>query len=406
MRVAVQFQDERLDLEVPDGRPFAEWHGPSGVTSSSDVRGLVLGALENARDYPPLRQVVVPGDRVVIAFDVEIPFPQEVLRAVFEVLRGSGVDSASITVLATRAEPALTSLASEGVALSVHDPDDRNHLAYLASTSGDRRIYLNRLLTDADVVVPVGLLGYDPIVGYRGPWSLLFPSLSDRETLTSFRAKATDRLPDHEHPWATLAESSEVSWLLGSQFHVGIVAGTGGPIEAIAGLESSVRSQGMSAVDGAWSFQADSRAEVVVVGIGRPGASAGIDDLAAGLTTATRLVRRGGKIVALSRIEGEIGPALNRLIKAGDPRLGSAPLRGHEDDPDHLAALQIARALAWADVYLLSALGEDAVEDLSMIALDRPEEARRLVAASDSCLLVSQAERVRAVASDEPRDEP
>jgi hypothetical protein len=37
-----------------------------------------------------------------------------------------------------------------------------------------------------------------------------------------------------------------------------------------------------------------------------------------------------------------------------------------------------------------------------MIALDRPEEARRLVAASGSCLLVSQAERVRAVVADEP----
>jgi hypothetical protein len=401
MRVAVHFQNEHLDLEVPDDRLVAEWHGPAGV-ASSDVRGLVLDALERARDYPPMRQVVVPGDRVVIAFDDSVPAPREVLGAIIEVLRGAGVDPGSITVLATRAEPALTGLLPEGIALAVHDPDDRKQLAYLASTSGDRRIYLNRLLTDADVVVPVGRLGHDSALGYRGPWSLIFPGLSDRETRDGFRAKTTDELPDPERPWPTLTESSEVSWLLGSQFHVGVLAGTDGPSEVISGLESAVRDQGARAVDRAWSFRAESRAELVAVGIGRPGASAGIDDLAEALTTATRLVRRGGKIVALSRVEGTIGPALGRLIKAGDPRLGPAPLRGHEADPDYPAALRISRALAWADVYLLSALGPDAVEDLSMIALDRPEEAGRLVAASGSCLLVSQAERVRAVAADEP----
>ena len=402
MRAAVNFQDERLDLEVPDDRLVAEWHGPVGVTSA-DARALILEALETPRDYPPLRQAVIPGDRVVIALDVEVFAPRPALEAIGAVVRGAGVDPGSITVLASRGDRTdLDDLMPEGVALAVHDPDDRAQLAYLASTSEGRRIYLNRHLTDADVIVPVGLLGYDSVFGYRGPWSLIYPGLSDRETARSFRAKATDALPDRERPWPTLAEASEVSWLLGSQFHLGLVAGVSGPIEAVAGLESAVRDQGARAVDRSWTFRAETRAELVVVGIGRPGVPARIDDLAEGLSTATRLVRRGGKIVALSRAEGAIGPALARLIKAGDPRLGPAPLRGHEDDPDYPAAHQFARALAWADVYLLSALGQGAVDDLSMIALDHPEEARRLVAASASCLLVSQAERVRAVVADEP----
>ncbi len=76
----------------------------------------------------------------------------------------------------------------------VHDPDDRAQIAYLASTKEGRRVYLNRLLTDADVVVPVGRLGYDPILGFRGPWSLLFPGLSDRETLRGLRDRSRRRL--------------------------------------------------------------------------------------------------------------------------------------------------------------------------------------------------------------------
>lgn len=45
-----------------------------------------------------------------------------------------------------------------------------------------------------------------------------------------------------------------------------------------------------------------------MVGIGGPGMAATIDDLAAGLATACRLVQHGGKIVVLSRVQAVAGP--------------------------------------------------------------------------------------------------
>ena len=95
----------------------------------------------------------------------------------------------------------------EGVALAIHNPADRKQLAYLASTSEGRRVYLNRLLTDADVVVPVGRLGYDAVLGYRGPWGLIFPGLSDQETARSFRALTTAEWPRRDRPRPALTES-------------------------------------------------------------------------------------------------------------------------------------------------------------------------------------------------------
>ncbi len=59
-------------------------------------------------------------------------------------------------------------------------------------------------------------------------------------------------------------------------------------------------------------------------------------------------------MVALSQAEGPIGPGLRRLINLGDPRLGPDALRGHEAAPDYPVARQLARALAWADIYLLA----------------------------------------------------
>lgn len=401
MKVAVHFQEEQLEIEIPEDRLVGEWHGPPG-SSPSEVERLVTDALETPRDYPALRQAVVPGDQVVIAFDAEVPHAEAVLGATSRVLLDSGVEAGAITVLVpsiARRDPA--SAIPAGATLAVHDPDDRAGLAYLATTKGDRRVYLNRLATDADFVLPIGRLAYDRVLGYRGPWSTLFPGLSDLPATRSLSALASDIPPRRDRPSAALTESSEVSWLLGSQFHIGLVSGTSGPCEVVAGLESSVRDEGMAAVDRAWTFQSETRADLVLVGIGQSGMSTGIDELVEGLATATRLVRRGGKIVALSRAGGTIGPAVQRLVGLDDPRAGASALRGHESDPDYAIAKQLTHSLAWADVYLLSALDRDVVEDLGMIPLDRPEEARRLVASSASCLVVSHAELTRPDVADE-----
>ena len=200
-------------------------------------------------------------------------------------------------------------------------------MAYLAATKQGRRIYLNRLLTDADVVIPVGRLGYDPIMGYRGPWSVIFPELSERAAIDAHRGRFRDEAdePTAARASASLDESFEVSWLLGSQFHVGVVPGSCGLVAVVAGRENAVRERGIASVDSAWKLDADSRAELVVVGIGGPGMPATIDDLAEGLATACRLVQHGGKIVVLSRVQGAIGPALQQLDRYRRSRNSERP---------------------------------------------------------------------------------
>ncbi len=399
MRVEVAFGNDRLELDVPEERLVAHWQGPS-APCLENVQSSLLDALERPREYPPLRSAVVPGDRVTIAADPGIPQVQFVLATACRILNEAGVEPDSITVLWPSDSSAIP---REGLPAGVesvqHDPEDREQLAYLATTKEGLRVYLNRRVTDADFVLPVGGIGYDPVLGYRGPWSVLFPGLSDTETRRSFRLQTEGR-PTPERPSSALLASSEVSWLLGSQFHLGMIPGGKGILEFFAGLETTVRGDAIKALDRLWSFEASDRADLVVAGIGQPNAPATIEDLADGLATAENLVQRGGKIVVLSRTEGTFGPAVGRLLGKDDPQSRLAALRGHERDSDYPVALRIAKALAWADVYLLSALDSDEVEELAMIALSRPEEARRLVAASHSCVVLSHAERTRASAAD------
>jgi hypothetical protein len=387
------FQDDRLEFEVPDDRLVGSWEGPEAMPVE-DARGRLRDLLEGPMGYPPLRQNVVPGDRVVIPIDPEVPDLARVVATVAGVLREAGVESVraiSLGPMSTRRREGWP----EAVPLEEHDPSgaDPSSFAYLASTQQGRRIYLNRELTEADVVVPVGLLGFDAILGYKGPWSTLFPGLSNAETREDER-----RSPAGIGRRGTvLEESAEVSWLLGSLFHVGILPGRSGTAGVIAGEAGEIREEGIRAIDRAWTFRPEGRADLVVAGIGDPGRPSTIDDLAAGLATAAGLVRRGGKIAMLSKVEGPIGPALQRLAALDDPsRGGVKALRGAEGEPDYLAARAIAEALSWADVLLLSDLAEETVDDLAMIALGSADEARRLAAKSPSCLVVGRAERTRA----------
>lgn len=398
MRVALAFQGEAIDFEVAEDRFVGDWHGPDGVVGEG-VGRLVREAIEAPRQFPALRLAVVPGDRVVIPMDPDVPEPAPILAALCEVLQSAGVEPADILVLAPAPMPGLA--LPEGVGFASHAPEDREQIAYLSTSSAGRRVYLNRMLTDADLVVPVGLLGPDPVLGHRGPWGVIYPGLGDAEAARAFRALATGEPPARGEERPALAESGEVSWLLGSQFHVGIVPGAAGVAGVVAGHEAAVRAEGIAAVDSAWTFRAEDRADLVVAGIGAPGRPTTLDDLARGLASASKVVRRGGKVVALSRADGSIGPAMGRLIAADDPRSGPSALRGAEGEPDYPAARLLAGALAWADIYLASALPESEVDDLAMVPLARPEEARRLVAASPSTLFLDQADRTFAEVADE-----
>ena len=213
MRVSVVFQDEQLAMDLPDAILVGSWEGPMGL-ATEQVAELVRSALEHPLEFPPFRQMVVPGDRVAIALDASLGKLGPVLHVLDELLRRSGVDAGDVTVVATPG--GRVSLGGElppGVAYEVHDPGDSRRLAYLATTEEGRRIYLNRKLTDADVVVPVGRLGYDPVLGYRGPWRRGVPGAQrrgDRRGLPSSAGRRSSRA-GHASPQTRRAVRGELA---------------------------------------------------------------------------------------------------------------------------------------------------------------------------------------------------
>ena len=61
MRVVVDYQDDGLEFELPGSNGSPPGTARAALDSSRSC-GLPRGA-EDPRDYPPLRQMLVPGDR-------------------------------------------------------------------------------------------------------------------------------------------------------------------------------------------------------------------------------------------------------------------------------------------------------------------------------------------------------
>ena len=374
MRIQVESQAGTIGFEVQADRLVAAWPGPP-ESPEGDLAPRVRAALEASIDYPPLRSVVVPGDRVVVPFDLGWPEAPTFLAEVAAVLRDVGVESIKAIVDGRRPDRPTLPL-PEGVELVVHDPEDRESLAYLASTAADRRVYLHRLVADADCVVPIGRIGFDPAFGVAGPWTTIEPGLSDKEP------PGISLLAPAERPASALAlaEAIEVAWLLGCQYQVGAIAGRTGILEVLAGQTDAILARGTSRLESAWSFEADDQADLVVVGVGSPERAGSPRDLVAAVRRGLRCVRRGGKLVVLSGLDSE---ALAEAVR------GDLVPRG-----------DWAKAFARADLYLASAATPDEAENLGFTALDRPEQAGKLAATAPSVIAFGQADRARPIVAE------
>ena len=96
----------------------------------------------------------------------------------------------------------------------------------------------------------------------------------------------------------------------------------------------------------------------------------------------------------------EIQKTIRNEVKKKNESVMRKVLHGHEKDEDFHLASRVARAVSWADVFLYSRLPRDLVEDLSMVPIEKPEQARRLAAQVNSASFLSFADRTRVEVQD------
>ncbi len=367
-----------------------------------DLRAAVAAAAANPTDFPPLHQALVPGDRVIIVLDRSTPQPAQAVAGLFEEFAKRDIQPGDVTILqpvsplADRpADPRmlLPEADRELVRWVIHDPLPEHSCTYLATTADGERIYLSRELVDADVTILVSAVEFDRLWGYRGLQSAIYPGLSNLESLKKAHGQPHEELQtDDIRPLRQKAD--EISWLLGVHFAVGIVpAAQGGGSQVFAGPAESVLKQSQAALNAHWRFTTAEPPELVLISVDNDATGHDWPQLATALETAKAIVARDGRIGVLTELNAPLTEGLQLIRDTRKPRDAMRPLR-EQSPPDLATATALARAVEWANVYLLSNLEPDLVEDMFMVPLASTAEVQRLIAGEDSIAIIASAQHV------------
>lgn len=385
-----------FDIEFAADGLLATCDLPCG-SPLEDPAAAVDAALAAPLDFPPLARGITPSDRIVLALDRDVPEAAAVVGATIEYLVRAGVAPDGIAVLTVADDPQSENLRAHWTAewkghisVAVHDPRDQRRLAYLARSTTGESVFLNRLLTEADVVVPIGVFCRRTAAGYFGIPDAIFPTFANQAAVLRFRASRALRRRGRLTAKFS-AEVAEVAWLLGITFTVQVVpAGSERALAVLAGDPAAVETHGRKLYDTAWHCEVPERAGLVVAAIEGGPTEQTWQNVGRAVAAAASLVDEGGAIAICSTLAAEPGPAVQLLADMAD--LEDALRRIRREKPDDiLPATQLIRTLRQARIYLLSDLDPDLVEQLSMVPFDSADELSRLSHRYRSCIVLANA---------------
>jgi len=400
MHAQIQYgQESSIHVKIASDCLVSNTGTPAGFDVRSP-RAATTAALAEPLGYPPFAETVMPGDRVVLAVDQELPAASTIVGTILEMLLAAGVHARDVTVLLppegidakeTRFERMRSGMPSEFKWL-VHDPADSAQLAYLAASRDAKPIYFNRALCDADVVVPIGALRAADAPGYFGVHGCLYPTLSDTQAIGRFRAPAsTVHAPQHAR---RRAEVAEAAWLLGVQFTVQAVPGRGdSTLAVLAGQAAQVVESAQRQCAAAWTYEVPRKAELVVAMVPGGPDRHNWETFARALFAASRVCDDRGSILICTELTRGPGRALAHLARPESDELVNRRVF-RERSPDALTASLLLDIRARQHVFLLSHLAQDVVEGLGLGYVADAAQVQQRIERSRSCIVLTDAQHV------------
>ena len=399
--VPLRYGPRAATVRVPRGKLVGIYE-PRSLPHLDDLPAATRRALREPLNAPPLRQLAETARSAAILIDdVTRPVPTpELLPPVLDELAAAGLlgDAVSIIVArgvhrsaSERETRALVGDPSWGRS-PVYDHDPEADLEFLGETTLGTRVFLNRRFLAADLKIAVGDVEYHQFMGYGGTAKSVFPGVADAEStrLNHSRMDLDGAEPGRIEGNPVREEVDEVGRMAGLDFCLSVVLDADHhPVGCFGGEMMAVLHAGAALVDEMFRVVVPRAADVVLVSAGGAPRDVNLYQAQKAVRSATKIVRRGGKTVLVAECPEGAGSDLYVQWMREAERLDDIFQRlrerfvmgGHK-------AYQFARSLAWAEVWLLSAMEPERVRELKMHPLAGVEEIERLIeqAASVSVL--------------------
>lgn len=399
--------DRRVRLAHEAGADSTLDTAAGDTTNVSDEAPLdpvaaVIRALQAPVDFPPLSAGTVPGDRVAIAVDENVPCVGRIVRGAVEALERAGIDAEAISIVTTDRE--ISQLCRDELSghmapmpqFVVHDPDDADNLCLVGVTKRREPLVVNRMIFDADIVLPIGCAR----VNGKGAYESLFPRFSNAESIARSRTPAA--IASAESVAQRTREADEAGWLIGVLMVVEVIPGAGETVAAVvAGEPQAVARRGEELSRRNWLLHSPQQVGLVIATITGGAPSQNWTNVGRALETADTLLSDGGAVAVCTNLDKPPGESLGRLIGSSDLAKTERKLL-NDRRADSWPAWQLARALERGPVYFLSQLPAETVEDMGLAPVADVNELARLAGRHEDFVLIEDSQHaVVTVDSDE-----
>lgn len=411
IKIDLPYGDDKISVEVPSEKLIGTFL-PRSLPRVSDPAEALREALAHPISSPRLRDSAARARRAAIVIeDATRPVPNALLLdAVMAELEAGGLTPRQVVVVVatglhrpmTEEERARALGRWSGlVACENHDASDPQRLMRLGTTSLGTEISLNRTFLEADLRITTGDVEYHQFCGYGGGVKCVYPGLADAAAIRTNHSRmdlpgtgpgAIDGNPVRQ-------EIDEVGRLARVDFNVSIALDAEHHLVAVrAGDPHLSFRQACRFIDEMYAVEVPRRADLVIASPGGHPKDIDLYQSQKAIEEATQVVEPGGNVLVTARCPEGSGSErfeawMQQAYSADDiiRRIkASFVMGGHK-------AYQIAREVQHANIHLYSEIPPGRVRSWMMTPVRSPADIDRLIARSQSILVLPQATLVRAV---------
>ena len=210
---------------MPEEHIIYDLHGKE-VAVEKDIATAALKAIRNPIDSKPLAEIVQPGEKVaiIVSDETRLCYTDQFLPVIVKELNDKGIPDNDIDiVIATgthRAQTPEEDILVLGEAMvkrfrvHQHDCRDTANLVYMGTTSRGNKVYINKIVANADRVIATGAVTLHPMAGFGGGRKAVVPGVAGLETINRNHVLALA-----EKPGEGCNPNSVAAKLEGNPFH-------------------------------------------------------------------------------------------------------------------------------------------------------------------------------------------
>lgn len=301
---------------------------PRNVSAAKDAYSTVLEALHNPVDGLGLSSAAKRGGTVVLVTDdFTRPTPSgQICEPIIDQLNSLGIDDSSVAILAAgglhrpmtkdELQEKFGKDLTNRVKIVSHDAWDDNELEYLGETSRGTPVWVNKLVTKADLRIAVGMITAHFLSGYGSGPKTILPGASGYRTIfhnhgvigasLSARIGVTKGNPC----WEDMVETIR---FLGPTVAVDVVLNTRNElVAAFHGEPVSAQQAGLDLYHSIYAFHLKQKADIVIASA-NPMHSY-LDLCMKTIVHASMLVKDGGTRIVASPCKELLGPPFLREL--------------------------------------------------------------------------------------------